>query len=176
VATEANQVVASSFSGALAHFRRRSIDIKMGMVLLAGGLVGSAVGVQVFRYLREIGQVELLVTLSYVVFLGIIGSLMFVESLNALRRQLPYLQRLARHHMVVPIFFLNTEIDEDLRRKPRDTEEIYVHTIAAKTVHEKQLIARELERHGMPAILCRPDDLTVSVINRYLEIKARGIL
>jgi uncharacterized protein (DUF58 family) len=98
------------------------------------------------------------------------------ESLNALRRQLPYLQRLARQHLVVPIFFLNTEIDEDLRRKPRDTEEVYVHTIAAKTVHEKKLIARELERHGMPAILCRPDDLTVSVINRYLEIKARGIL
>jgi len=53
---------------------------------------------------------------------------------------------------------------------------VYVRAITEKMVHEKRLIARELERHGLPAILCRPQDLTVSVINRYLEIKARGIL
>ncbi len=98
------------------------------------------------------------------------------ESTIALRRQLPYLQRLARQHLVVPIFFLNTELDADLRRQPRDTEEVYVRTIIEQAVHEKRLIARELERHGMAAVLCRPEDLTVSVINRYLEIKARGVL
>ncbi len=98
------------------------------------------------------------------------------ESQQALHRQLPYLQRLATQHLVVPIFFLNTEIEQDLHQKPGNTEEVYVHTMAAKAMHDKRLIARELERHGMPAILCRPDDLTVSVINRYLEIKARGIL
>lgn len=86
VATEANQIVASSFSGALAHFRRRTVDLKMGLILLAGGLVGAALGVQIFAMLRAIGQIELLVRLCYVVFLGIIGSLMFVESLNAIRR------------------------------------------------------------------------------------------
>jgi len=86
VATEANQIVASSFSGVLAHLRRKTVDLKMGTVLLAGGLVGAAVGVQVFAALREIGQVDLLVRLSYVVFLGVIGALMFVESLNAIRR------------------------------------------------------------------------------------------
>ena len=86
VATEANQIVASSFSGVLAHLRRKTVDIKMGIVLLAGGLVGSAVGVEVFRILKEMGQVELLVSLCYVVFLGIVGSLMFIESLSALRR------------------------------------------------------------------------------------------
>ena len=86
VATEANQIVASSFSGVLAHFKRRTVDLKMGIVLLIGGLAGSAVGVQVFKMLREMGQVELLVTLCYVVFLGIIGSLMFIESLNAIRK------------------------------------------------------------------------------------------
>ncbi|MEO0913666.1 MAG: sulfite exporter TauE/SafE family protein, partial [Pseudomonadota bacterium] len=86
VATEANQIVASSFSGVLAHLRRKTVDIKMGLVLLAGGLVGSAIGVQVFKILREMGQVELLVTLCYVVFLGIVGGLMFIESLNAIRR------------------------------------------------------------------------------------------
>lgn len=86
VATEANQIVASSFSGVLAHFRRRTVDIKMGIVLLAGGLVGSFFGVQLFRILRELGQVELLVQLCYVVFLGVIGGLMFFESLRAILR------------------------------------------------------------------------------------------
>jgi len=86
VATEANQIVASSFSGVLAHWRRRTVDVKMGIVLLLGGLVGSAIGVQIFAGLRSLGQVDLVVALCYVVFLGIVGGLMFVESLNALRK------------------------------------------------------------------------------------------
>ena len=86
VATEANQIVASSFSGFLAHFRRKNVDIKMGFVLLVGGLIGAAIGVQVFALLREIGQVDLLVKLCYILFLGIIGILMFFESLRAIRR------------------------------------------------------------------------------------------
>jgi uncharacterized membrane protein YfcA len=84
VATEANQIVASSFSGVLAHFRRRTVDIKMGMVLQVGGLIGAALGVVVFNYLKSLGQVDLLVTLCYVVFLGVVGTLMFIESLNAM--------------------------------------------------------------------------------------------
>ncbi|MFK7875969.1 MAG: sulfite exporter TauE/SafE family protein [Paracoccaceae bacterium] len=86
VATEANQIVASSFSGVLAHFRRKTVDLRMGTVLLIGGLIGAAFGVVVFNYLKSLGQVDLLVRLCYVVFLGIIGSLMFVESLNAIRK------------------------------------------------------------------------------------------
>ncbi|SHF14568.1 hypothetical protein SAMN05444273_10492 [Litoreibacter ascidiaceicola] len=86
VATEANQIVASSFSGVLAHFKRRTVDLKMGLVLLIGGLIGAAIGVQVFTILREMGQVDLLVKLCYVVFLGVIGGLMFFESLRAIRR------------------------------------------------------------------------------------------
>ncbi len=86
VATEANQIVASSFSGVLAHFKRKTVDLRMGCVLLVGGLFGAALGVLVFNYLKSMGQVDLLVRLSYVVFLGIIGSLMFVESLNAIRK------------------------------------------------------------------------------------------
>ena len=77
---------------------------------------------------------------------------------------------------MVPIFFLNTELDADLQRAPTNTEELYIHTLTERAIHEKRLIARELERHGLPAILCRPQDLTVSVINRYLQIKARGVL
>ncbi|MGJ8602507.1 MAG: sulfite exporter TauE/SafE family protein [Marivita sp.] len=86
VATEANQIVASSFSGVLAHLRRKTVDLRMGTVLLVGGLVGAAMGVGVFNYLKSLGQVDLLVKLCYVFFLGIIGSLMFVESLNAIRK------------------------------------------------------------------------------------------
>ncbi|MGC1503485.1 MAG: sulfite exporter TauE/SafE family protein [Sulfitobacter sp.] len=85
VATEANQIVASSFSGVLAHFKRRTVDLRMGTVLLIGGLIGAALGVVVFNYLKAQGQVDLLVKLCYVVFLGIIGGLMFLESLNAIR-------------------------------------------------------------------------------------------
>ena len=85
VATGANQIVASSFSAVLAHFRRRTVDLTMGSVLLAGGLIGSALGIVVFNYLTRVGQVDLLVRLCYVVFLGIIGALMFIESVNALR-------------------------------------------------------------------------------------------
>ena len=86
VATEANQIVASSFSGVLAHFKRKTVDLKMGTVLLVGGLIGAALGVVIFNYLKSLGQVDLLVRLCYVVFLGIIGSLMFVESLKAIRQ------------------------------------------------------------------------------------------
>ncbi|MEO0752231.1 MAG: sulfite exporter TauE/SafE family protein [Pseudomonadota bacterium] len=86
VATEANQIVASSFSGVLAHVRRKTVDFRMGTVLLVGGLVGAALGVVVFNYLKSLGQVDLLVRLCYVVFLGIIGAMMFVESLRAIRK------------------------------------------------------------------------------------------
>lgn len=86
VATEANQIVASSFSGVLAHVRRKTVDFRMGVVLLVGGLIGAALGVQVFNYLRGLGQVDLLVRICYVLFLGVIGSLMFLESLRAIRR------------------------------------------------------------------------------------------
>ncbi|MCM2563491.1 sulfite exporter TauE/SafE family protein [Lutimaribacter sp. EGI FJ00015] len=86
VATEANQIVASSFSGVLAHLRRKTVDFRMGTVLLVGGLVGAALGVVLFNYLKSQGQVDLLVRLCYVVFLGVVGGLMFFESLRAIRR------------------------------------------------------------------------------------------
>ena len=84
VATGANQVVASSFSGVLAHLRRKSVDIRMGLVLLVGGIIGSAIGVLVFNLLQRLGQVDLVIQFSYVVFLGFIGLTMLRESLSAL--------------------------------------------------------------------------------------------
>jgi len=86
VATGANQVVASSISGVLAQLRRKGVDFTMGWVLLAGGLMGSAVGIWVFRLMTEAGQVDLFVQLSYVLFLGLIGAMMLQESLRSLLR------------------------------------------------------------------------------------------
>ncbi len=75
VATEANQIVASSVSGMLAHWRRMGVDFKMGLVLLSGGIAGSTAGVFLFTYLRQVGQIDLVISLAYVFFLGIIGLL-----------------------------------------------------------------------------------------------------
>ncbi|MEH6833674.1 MULTISPECIES: sulfite exporter TauE/SafE family protein [Falsihalocynthiibacter] len=86
VATGANQIVASSISGVLAHFKRKTVDLQMGTVLLIGGLLGAAFGIYLFNLLKSLGQVDLLVTLCYVVFLGIIGALMFIESVRAILR------------------------------------------------------------------------------------------
>lgn len=86
VATGANQVVASSISGVLAQLRRKGVDFRMGTVLLLGGMLGSYLGVQIFAYMTALGQVEVLVQLSYVVFLGFIGATMFWESARAIWR------------------------------------------------------------------------------------------
>ena len=86
VATEANQIVAASVSGVIAHWRRGNVDLKMGLVLLIGGGVGSTLGTFVFRLLREVGQVDLVISISFVVFLGAVGSLMLVESVRMILR------------------------------------------------------------------------------------------
>ena len=86
VGTEAAQIVASSVSGAIAQYRRNNVDVKLGIVLLAGGVAGSVIGVQIVKILRQMGQFELFVSLSYVTFLGAIGTLMMIESLNAIRK------------------------------------------------------------------------------------------
>lgn len=86
VGTEANQIVASSVSGVLAHWRRANVDFKMGFVLLLGGFVGSSLGVILFKYLQNQGQLDLVIKLSYVIFLGIIGFLMLWESSRTIIR------------------------------------------------------------------------------------------
>lgn len=99
VGTEANQIIASSVSGVIAHWRRGNVDFKMGFMLLIGGVVGSSLGVWLFTWLRTLGQVDAVIKISYVVFLGIVGALMFVESLRALikvRAQAP--TKIDKHH------------------------------------------------------------------------------
>jgi len=85
VGTQTTQVVASSVTGALAHFTRRSIDFKMGGVLLAGGVVGSLSGIYLFKLLAAIGQIDLAISVVYVLFLSVIGAMMMVESVQAIR-------------------------------------------------------------------------------------------
>lgn len=87
VGSEVNQVVAASVSGFMAHWRRRQVDFKMGAVLLAGGMAGSAFGVWLFGILRQIGQIDLVISISYVVMLGAIGVLMLVEAARAILRR-----------------------------------------------------------------------------------------
>ncbi len=86
VASGANQVVGTSVSAIIGHWRRGNVDVKMGIVLVIGGLVGSSLGVWLFRALKTLGQIDLAIALCYVFLLGIIGALMFVESAKALLR------------------------------------------------------------------------------------------
>jgi uncharacterized membrane protein YfcA len=86
VATGANQIVASSVSGTLAHWRRGNVDVRMGVVLIAGGVVGAILGVFLLKVLREVGQAGLIISLTYVCFLGVIGALMLWESVRAMLR------------------------------------------------------------------------------------------
>ncbi len=87
VGSEANQIAATSVSGVLAHWRRGNVDFKMGLVLLAGGVLGAVGGVWLFRQLRETGQIDVVISLSFVGFLGTVGILMAGESLRAIMRQ-----------------------------------------------------------------------------------------
>lgn len=104
VATGANQVIASSFSGTLSHLKRGTLDVKLGLVLLVGGIIGSAAGIYVFAYLRQLGLLDLTVSLLYVVLLGSVGGLMLVESVRAIQRsragQAASLRRPGQHNWI----------------------------------------------------------------------------
>ncbi len=84
VSTVANQIVASSVSGFLAHWRRDNVDFKMGRFLLAGGLAGSTLGVELFRWLKQLGYIDLIISVVYVTFLGVIGAMMAGESIRSI--------------------------------------------------------------------------------------------
>ncbi|MCB2101100.1 MAG: sulfite exporter TauE/SafE family protein [Rhodobacterales bacterium] len=98
VATGANQIVASSVSGVLAHWRRGNVDVRMGLILLAGGMVGSTLGVWLFKLLKSLGQIDLVIQLCYILFLGIIGLLMLAEGTRALLRKRGSGPPKRRHH------------------------------------------------------------------------------
>jgi uncharacterized protein (DUF58 family) len=95
------------------------------------------------------------------------------ESMSALKRQLPFLKRIARFHLLFVVLFENTELQKLKDTPATNVEEIYIQTIAAKFAHEKKQIVKELLRHGIQSILSTPRHLTVNTVNKYLEVKAR---
>lgn len=98
------------------------------------------------------------------------------ETVSALHRQLPYLRRLAKDHLLLVIFFENTELHSLLEQPAPNTEQVYLKTIGEKFQYEKKQIVKELGQYGIQTILTAPQDLTANTVNRYLELKARGMI
>jgi len=98
------------------------------------------------------------------------------ETLDGLKRQLPYLKGIAKSHMLVVVFFENIELEELTNQKAANIQEIYDQVIAEKFAFEKRLIVNELRKYGIYSVLTKPESLTIDSINKYLEIKARGLL
>lgn len=98
------------------------------------------------------------------------------ETLDGLNRQLPYLKGIAKNHLLMVVFFKNTELNDLIDKKAENIQEVYDKVIAEKFDFEKRLIVNELRKYGIYALLTNPESLTIDTINQYLEIKARGIL
>ncbi len=98
------------------------------------------------------------------------------ETMDSLHRQLPYLKGIAKNHLLVVIFFKNTELNALINKPAETVQEAYDKVIAEKFAFEKRLIVNELQKYGIQTILTSPEDLTIDTINKYLEIKARGLL
>jgi uncharacterized protein (DUF58 family) len=107
-------------------------------------------------------------------------SLLFLftnfEHISSLERQLPFLKAIAKQHVLVVIFFENTELDKLIKDNAEDLQSIYQKTVATDFAYNKRLMVKELEKNGIQAILTKPKELSVKTINKYLEIKARGLL
>lgn len=98
------------------------------------------------------------------------------ETISGLRRQLKYIRKMATQHLVVVIFFENTELRDLLQQKPANTFQIYEQTIAQKFDYEKRQISKELQQYGIISVYTSPQQLTVNTLNKYLEIKTRGLI
>jgi uncharacterized protein (DUF58 family) len=98
------------------------------------------------------------------------------ETLDGLYRQLPYLKGIAKNHLLVVIFFNNTELNNLISEKAETIQQVYDKVIAEKFAFEKRLIVSELKKYGIYSILTTPENLTIDTINKYLEIKARGLI
>ena len=98
------------------------------------------------------------------------------EHISGLKRQLPFILAMAKKHVLVVIFFENTELESLIATDAEDLQSIYHKTIAEKFSLEKKLMQKELQKYGIQTILTKPEELTVNTINKYLEIKARGII
>lgn len=98
------------------------------------------------------------------------------ETMDGLHRQLPYLKGISKNHLLVVVFFHNTELHQITNKKSDTIQDVYDKVIAEKFIFEKKLIVTELKKYGIHSVLTQPENLTLDTINKYLEIKARGIL
>jgi uncharacterized protein (DUF58 family) len=98
------------------------------------------------------------------------------ETMDGLHRQLPYLKGIAKNHLLVVIFFKNAALNEFVTKDAEDVKSVYNKVIAEKFLHEKKLIVNELRKYGIQSILTEPKNLTINTINKYLEVKARGLI
>ena len=95
------------------------------------------------------------------------------ESMSGLKRQINYLRSIAKHHLLLVVFFENTELSNLASNPVSGKQNIYVKTIAENFVHEKKLLVKELQKYGIASILARPQNLTVATLNKYIELKAQ---
>jgi uncharacterized protein (DUF58 family) len=95
------------------------------------------------------------------------------ESIESLEREMASLKRIAHYHLLMVVFFENTELKQLSDKRAQNTEDIYIKTIAEKYLFEKQLIAKELQKNGIIALLTSPEKLTINTLNKYLEVKNR---
>jgi uncharacterized protein (DUF58 family) len=98
------------------------------------------------------------------------------DTMDGLNRQLPYLRALAKNHLLLVVFFQNTELNHLLEKSPKNIQEVYDTIIAEKFVYEKKQIVSELKKYGIPSVLTKPQNLTDDTINKYLELKSRGLV
>ena len=95
------------------------------------------------------------------------------ESMSGLQRQLPYIRSIARQHLLLVVFFENTELRQLTDTQVDNMEDLYIRTIAERFAYEKRLMVKELQQHGITTILTAPQNLTINTVNKYLELKAR---
>jgi uncharacterized protein (DUF58 family) len=156
-----------------------TISEKTGSIVAADRKPGQLGRIMAVLYKEKTRYLETNMEALYTSIRGVIKQrslLVFFtnfESMSALNRQLPFLKRIARFHLVLIVFFENTELKELTEQPVKDVEDIYIKTIAAKFAYEKKLIVKELAKHGILSILTPPEKLTVNVVNRYLAIKAQ---
>ncbi len=155
---------------------------KIGQVLLADKRAGQMTKVldllykQKTRYLETDYEALYVHTKTHIRQRSLLLLYTNFETVNSMRRQLPYFRKLAKDHLLMVIFFENTALKTLLDKPANTTEEIYHKTIAEKYFYEKQQIVRELAQYGIQALLTAPQNLTVNTVNKYLELKSRGMI
>jgi uncharacterized protein (DUF58 family) len=155
---------------------------RMGQIVLADRKAGQMTKIlnilykQKTRFLETDYEALYIHTKTYIRQRGLFLLFTNFETVTSMRRQLPYFRKLAKEHLLIIVFFENTELRALLDKPAKTTEEIYLKTIAEKYFYEKQQIIKELGQFGIQALLTAPQNLTVNTVNKYLELKSRGMI